>query len=132
MNRTIVLSFALLLSAAASGAGEGIALWHEGRKGEAVARWLSSAGRGNTEAMVFLGYAYRQGWADGRDEREALRWYRQAAERGSPEAQYELALMLELGIGTEPDPNEAAFWYQRSSAQMCPDETSAGGPLDGH
>jgi TPR repeat protein len=60
---------------------------------------------------------YENGTGVEKDEREAVRWYRQAAGKGEPRGQYCLGLMLARGKGVEKDEAEAVRWLRKSAGQ---------------
>jgi len=127
----ILLSLASHLGNAGS-AQQGVELWHQGKRAEAVLLWQPLTAQGDQKAMLYLAFAYRTGQGVVRDDQQAFRWYKDAAEAGLPEAQIELSLMYELGIGTEPDPAAAGGWYSMATrGEYCPSELPAGGAL-GH
>ena len=57
---------------------------------------------------------YANGQGLGRDDAEALRWYRKAAEQGNAYAQMDLGSMYLDGRGVGQDPAEADRWFKRA------------------
>jgi len=64
---------------------------------------LAQARAGDARASFLLGTRYSSGRAGYRDDREAVRWFRQAAEAGLAEAQYNLGIMYAAGRGVPKD-----------------------------
>src|SRR5690242_17221860 len=52
--------------------------------------WRDAAQQGNAEAQYNLGTFYWNGVGMGKDDPEAVQWYRRAAEHGYAPAQYDL------------------------------------------
>ena len=81
-------------------------------------RLVAAARRGDSEAELALGLAYRSGnRLLKRNPKLAVRWLRQAARKGKLRAQFELARMEDEGEGIAPDPSDAAMWYRRAAEQ---------------
>lgn len=78
------------------------------------------AEQGNTEAQTRLGHMYYDGLGIGKDEVEAVKWYRKAAEQGDAEAQNILGWMYENGRGVSQDNAEAVKWYRKAAEQDEP------------
>lgn len=54
--------------------------------------WHDLAQHGHTEAQVFVGLAYKNGWGVQKDSRQASMWFQMAAEGGNPSAQFFIGL----------------------------------------
>lgn len=54
--------------------------------------WHDLAEKGHTEAQVFVGLAYKNGWGVARDPVKASMWFQMAAEGGNPSAQFFVGL----------------------------------------
>lgn len=65
----------------------------------------TKAEQGDAEAQFLLGKHY-----DGKDDTQAVNWYRRAAEQGHAKAQNNLGLYLK-----ETDLNEAAEWFRKGA-----------------
>ena len=61
-----------------------------------------------------LGLMYAKGTGVGRDDTEAVRWFRRAAEEGNADAQTWLGFMYQTGRGVGQDDAEAVRWYRRA------------------
>ena len=72
---------------------------------------------GDIYAQADLGVMYEKGVVVGKDNREALKWYKRAAERGSSAGQYNLGLAYEYGKGVRSDDREAIKWYKLAGEQ---------------
>ncbi len=98
---------------------------HDGIRAEknlAKARYyyLKSAGLGNNDAKLNLGYLYFVGEGVKQDYVKAHNWYLSAARTGSKEAQTNLAMMYKNGLGVKKDQAEAGKWLkygQETNAQ---------------
>ena len=64
--------------------------------GDAVAL-ARQATQGDAQAQVYLGLMYATGEGVGKNEAEAIRWYRAAAEQGQAQAQFLLGSMYDVG-----------------------------------
>jgi len=69
------------------------------------------------EVWTDLGLIYEVGRGVGRNDEQAVFWYRKAAEQGNATAQNTLGSMYENGYGVEQDDYEAMFWFQKSAEQ---------------
>ena len=76
-----------------------------------------AAEQGNASAQTNLGFMYEKGRGVGKDNREAVRWYRKAAEQGYARAQSNLGFMYEYGRGVGKDNREAVRWYRKAAEQ---------------
>jgi len=56
-------------------------------------------------------------YAQERNHKEAVRWYRKAAEKGHADAQCELAQCYIIAAGVNEDKNEAIRWYRTAAEQ---------------
>ncbi len=74
--------------------------------------------KGNTEAMLTLGYAYLRGELGlEKNSAKAVEIFTQAAKKGHIDAQYNLGLMYVRAEGVEKDMKKAAMWFERSAMQ---------------
>ena len=76
-----------------------------------------AAERGNTDAMVDIGYMYSNAQGVTRDKVEAVKWYRKAAEQGNASGQSNLGYMYRNGYGVTKDYAEAVKWYRKAAEQ---------------
>jgi TPR repeat protein len=53
----------------------------------------------------------------GKDQQEAVKWYKKAAEQGDAGAQYNLAWCYRDGAGVKKDEKEAVKWYTKAAEQ---------------
>ena len=67
----------------------------------------------NLDALINLGLAF----ADLKNDREAMRWYRKAAEQGDATAQYNIGLLYDEGLGVQKNGEEARKWIQKAADQ---------------
>ncbi|MBL4853243.1 MAG: sel1 repeat family protein [Robiginitomaculum sp.] len=72
--------------------------------------YLKSAGLGNNDARINLGYLYFVGEGVEQNYTKAHNWYLSAARTGNKDAQMNLALMYENGLGVKKDLEKAAYW----------------------
>ena len=84
---------------------------------KALKYYRIAAERGNTDALVNLGYMYNNGIGVTQDYSEAVKWYRKAAEQGLARGQYNLGVMYERGYGVTQDKAEAVKWYRKAAEQ---------------
>ena len=73
--------------------------------------------RGNTDAMVDIGYMYDRGYDVTQDYAEAVKWFRKAAEQGDSVGQCNLGIMYEMEAGVAKDLTQAKYWYEKAAAQ---------------
>jgi S1-C subfamily serine protease len=83
--------------------------------------WLPLAEQGDMHAQSNLGFLYEYGQGVGRDEAQAVHWYRQSAGNGLAVAQFNLGMMHAEGRGTRQDPLRAAYWLQQAAEQGLAD-----------
>ncbi len=94
----------------------------------ALAWYRYALRRGNTEALIRLADAYRQGRGTPPDPVWAVVLYRMAADWGDPRGQFSLAVSCERGIGTETDMAEAIRRYEQAAmAGYAPAQNNLGG-----
>jgi TPR repeat protein len=88
-------------------------------------RWLERvqclAERGDPEAQLKLGIAYRDG-SDGppQDYSQAAVWFGRAADQADPMAQYNLAQLYQSGRGVQQDIVRAYMWYSLAASGFEP------------
>lgn len=68
------------------------------------------AENGDAKAQLDLG-AYQQG----RDNAEAVKWFRRSAAQGNPAAHYRMGVMYSYGWGVEKDEKESDKWFHRAA-----------------
>ena len=66
---------------------------------------------------------YAGGRGVGRDNAEAVRWYRMAAERGDVGGQFNLGAMYNEGRGVPQDFVQAHKWYNLAAANITDEGT---------
>ena len=72
--------------------------------------------KNQTVAALFqVGKCYGTGDGVGKDEAEAVRWYRMAAEQGCADAMFELSKCHTFGIGVRRNRASAAKWLQKAA-----------------
>ncbi len=114
------LFLTLGISSAVAGFDEGIAAYQANNMPLAYKEFRASAEEGHSDSQFNVGLMFEQGIGVGKDEKEAIVWYRKAALQGSVLAQYNLAVLYENGRGTEVDFAQANEWYRKASAQGDP------------
>ena len=67
------------------------------------------------EGMLSVGKCLETGDGVGRDQSEAVKWYRMAAEQGLPDAAFELARCYRFGIGVRRNRTTASKWLHRAA-----------------
>ena len=74
--------------------------------------------KSRTVTVLFqVGKCYETGDGVGKDEAEAVKWYRMAAERGSAEAMFELSKCYTFGIGVRRNRITASKWLHKAAKQ---------------
>lgn len=74
----------------------------------------SSAEKGESHNQYLLGEMYRLGYRVPKNNKMALKWFRDAAEQEHNEAQCLLGIMYAQGIGVEQDYQQAISWFEKS------------------
>ena len=78
---------------------------------------LIAADRGNSNAMVDLGFMYVNGQGVEKNDIEAVKWYRKAAEKGNKWGQTNLGVCYQNGKGVTKDLTQAKYWLEKAAAQ---------------
>jgi uncharacterized protein len=113
---SVLLAISLSTSVLA-GFEEGVAAYEAGNLPLAVKEFSAAAEKGDANSQFNVGLMYEQGIGVGKDEKEAVAWYRKAAEQGNSNAQYNLAVLYENGRGTKIDFAKALQWYRKAAIQ---------------
>jgi len=79
----------------------------------AFSLWSTLATQGDTEAQVFVGLAYDNGWGTPRSAPLARVWYQKAARNDNSSAQYLLG--LQFIQGTNAERAKGLMWLQRAA-----------------
>lgn len=67
------------------------------------------------EGMLSVGRCYETGDGVGKDQAEAVKWYRMAAEQGVADAAFELAKCYRFGVGVRRNHTTASKWLQKAA-----------------
>ena len=67
------------------------------------------------KGMLCVGKCLETGDGVGRDQSEAVKWYRMAAEQGLPDAVFELARCYRFGIGVRRNRTTALKWLHKAA-----------------
>ena len=67
------------------------------------------------EEMQCVGRCYEAGDGVGKDQAEAVKWYRMAAEQGLPQAMFELCKCYKYGIGVRCNRTTASKWLDKAA-----------------
>ena len=67
------------------------------------------------EQLFQVGKCYETGDGVGKDEAEAVKWYRMAAEQGSAEAMFELSKCYSFGISVRRNRATASKWLSKAA-----------------
>lgn len=67
------------------------------------------------EQMFHVGKCYGTGDGVGKDEAEAVKWYRMAAEHGCADAMFELSRCYSFGIGVRRNRATASKWLSKAA-----------------
>lgn len=79
----------------------------------AFAQWQTLATQGHTEAQVFVGLSYANGWGVDKDPRLASVWYKKAALKENASGQFLLGLYLISG--DDADLSKGVMWLRRAA-----------------
>lgn len=79
--------------------------------------FLAAAKEGHADSQFNLAVMYEHGIGVGKDEKEAVDWYRKSAAQGNAAAQFNLGVLYENGRGTQVDFAKANEWYRKASLQ---------------
>jgi len=109
---------------AASGAEqkEGGELAAQPAEGETIAPeaffalMLVNAEKGQSNAMLNLGFLYEEGIGVARNFSKALEWYQKASDAGEGEAAMRVGRCYEIGIGTAADMGKAVAGFEKAAA----------------
>jgi TPR repeat protein len=96
---------------------EAIAQYQSGKYEKAVNLFRILADQGNSEASLYLGRCYKEGFGVIADDKEAFDWFKISAEAGIAEAQYELGVCYLQGNGVTTD-DQAAIQYIKKAANQ--------------
>ena len=81
----------------------------------AAVRWFREEGeKGNTDALVALGFCYSAGLGVSRNEQEAVNLYLKAAEKNNAQAQFMMCVRYGHGMGVDEDNEKANIWFKRA------------------
>ena len=69
------------------------------------------------KGMLCVGKCLETGDGVGRDQSEAVKWYRMAAEHGQADASFELAKCYRFGIGVKRNRITASKWLHKAAEQ---------------
>lgn len=69
------------------------------------------------EGMLSVGRCYETGDGVGKDQAEAVKWYRMAAEQGVADAAFELAKCYRFGMGVRRNRTTASKWLHKAAEQ---------------
>lgn len=75
----------------------------------------SFVGRGDSRAILSMGYCYEDGIGVRKSKLKAFEFYHQAAKLGLSDAQWNLALCYEDGFGCKKDLKQAFKWYKKAA-----------------
>ncbi|MEM8685712.1 MAG: caspase family protein [Pseudomonadota bacterium] len=82
---------------------------------EALRLYRTTADRGDSTSMNYIGFMYSAGKGVAQDYREAARWYRKAAEKGHGVAMSNLARRYLYGQGVAKNYAIALRWYRKAA-----------------
>jgi TPR repeat protein len=112
-----IIFVSVLSSPVLAGFDEGVAAYEANNLPLAYEEFHSSAEQGHADSQFNLGLMYEHGIGVGKDEKEAIFWYRKTAEQGNSNAQYNLAVLYENGRGSTVDFAQANHWYRKAAEQ---------------
>jgi len=112
----LVLSLALLSSAALAGLKEGVVAYHQKEWMKAIAHLRPQAEGGNDTAMTLLANMYSDGLGVIQNDAEAFSLYSRAAEKGNVEAMVAVGAMHASGRSVAQNMKRAAEWFERAAS----------------
>jgi len=92
---------------------DGQAAFNAGNYRLSFSLWSTLATQGNTEAQVFVGLSYDNGWGTQRSAQLARVWYQKAAKKENTSGQYLLG--LHFIQGTHAERAKGLMWLQRAA-----------------
>lgn len=98
-----------------------IELYNDEQYEKAFAIFAKHAGRGDADAMTYLGICYEEGTGIDADDQKAFEWYLRGAEAGDSDAMTWVGEFYAKGKGTEKDKKKAFEWYLRGAEAGSPD-----------
>ena len=110
-----MLALLVALPATAQDFHKGLAAHKRGEYVTALREWRLLAEKGDAEAQYKLGFMYERGQGVLKNDREAVKWFRNAAEQGHARAQYSLGLRYLWGDGAPKNIVLAYKWWSLSS-----------------
>jgi len=121
MKKTSCTTLLLCLLLASSGASaeklstlaDGQAAFNAGNYILSFSLWSTLATQGNTQAQVFVGLSYDNGWGTQRSAQLARVWYQKAAKKNNTSGQYLLGLHFIQGNSNERA--KGLMWLQRAA-----------------
>jgi len=96
---------------------KGIAAYEANNLPLAYKEFREAADAGEADSQFNVALMFEKGIGVGKDEKQAVVWYRKSALQGNAAAQYNLAVMYENGRGTAADFAKAHEWYRKASVQ---------------
>lgn len=96
---------------------KGIAAYQANNLPLAYKEFREAADAGDADSQFNVALMFEKGIGVGKDEKQAVVWYRKSALQGNAAAQYNLAVMYENGRGTAVDFAKAHEWYRKASVQ---------------
>jgi len=92
---------------------DGQAAFNAGNYTLSFSLWSALATQGDTEAQVFVGLSYDNGWGTQRSAQLARVWYQKAAQKNNASGQYLLGLHFIQGNSEERA--QGLMWLQRAA-----------------
>jgi TPR repeat protein len=92
---------------------DGQAAFNQGNYQLAFSLWSRLATQGQSDAQVFVGLSYANGWGVDRNAKLASLWYKKAALNDNPSAQFLLGIYLISG--KESDLPAGVMWLRRAA-----------------
>lgn len=119
ISGVFLLAACCLLFSATAAAGDldkladGQAAFNAGDYTLSFALWSTLATEGNTDAQLFVGLSYDNGWGTKQNVQLARVWYKKAAKKNNTSAQYLLG--LNFIQGTNAERAKGLMWLQRAA-----------------
>jgi len=94
---------------------EGQAAFNAGNYQLAFAKWSALATTGHSDAQVFIGLSYANGWGVEKNPKLASVWYQKAAKNENPSAQFLLGIYYVTGDDNQ-ETATGLMWLRRAAA----------------
>lgn len=110
-----MLASATLWAGDRDGLAEGQAAFNAGNYQLSFAKWSELATTGHSDAQVFIGLSYANGWGVKKDTKLARVWYEKAAKNDNPSGQFLLGV-YHISSDDKMEVATGLMWLRRAAA----------------